>query len=318
MNNSKYTVLLPAFKAKFFSQALESIKNQTYQDFKCIVSDDCSPENLKEIYDEIVGHDPRFCYRRNEENMGSKSLVSHWNLLVDKCDTEFLIMASDDDVYESVFLEEIETLTNKYPHVGLYRGRVKKINGNNELIEQDFLLEEYMTQLEFLHRFFCGKLLKCVSHYVFKTEKLKENNGFMDFPLGWRSDDATAILLSANGVCNTSSIVFSFRSSGINISDMTNLQKEKETADNMYLHFIKDKISTFSFDSNNLYEKTLYTKLCSFLCSCLYHRALISSYKDMKMYYEVLDSMHFFPRLLSKVHFFLSWVRFKGDNLIRF
>ena len=85
-----YTFLLPAFKITFFADALRSIKNQTYKDFKCLVSDDCSPDDIKSIFDRTVGNDPRFVYRRNEENIGSKSLVAHWNLLVDLCDTDYL------------------------------------------------------------------------------------------------------------------------------------------------------------------------------------------------------------------------------------
>ena len=136
----RYTFLLPAFKAAYFREALESIKNQTYRDFKVIVSDDCSPEGeqLHQIYEAVVMNDnpnnreqhtsscqklselslipdARFTFRRNAENMGSKSLVSHWNLLVDLCDTDYLIMASDDDIYEPTFLEEINALVEKYP-----------------------------------------------------------------------------------------------------------------------------------------------------------------------------------------------------------
>ena len=104
MSKTRFMFLVPSYKASFLEEALESIKNQTYTDFKVLVSDDCSPENLKPIYDKFCGNDPRFAFRRNEANMGGKSLVSHWNLLVDLCDTEYLIMASDDDVYEPKFL----------------------------------------------------------------------------------------------------------------------------------------------------------------------------------------------------------------------
>ena len=108
----KYTFLLPAYKGRFLNEMLRSIQGQTYTDFKVIISDDCSPENLKIICEPYL-QDSRFTYRCNQENMGSKSLVSHWNLLVDMCDTEYLIMASDDDVYEPQFLEEIDKLTVK-------------------------------------------------------------------------------------------------------------------------------------------------------------------------------------------------------------
>ena len=75
MTQTKYTFLLPAYKPDFFEEALRSIKQQTYSDFKVLVSDDCSPHDLKSIFDKVCGDDERFAYRRNEENMGGKSLV---------------------------------------------------------------------------------------------------------------------------------------------------------------------------------------------------------------------------------------------------
>ena len=72
----KYTFLLPAYKPDFFELALRSIKSQTLKDFKVLVSDDCSPYDLKSIYDKVCGDDARFSYRRNEVNMGNNSLVS--------------------------------------------------------------------------------------------------------------------------------------------------------------------------------------------------------------------------------------------------
>ena len=70
MYNTKYTFLVPSYKASFFEEALESIKNQTYPDFKVIVSDDCSPENLKPIYDKVCGNDTRFASCITLESFG--------------------------------------------------------------------------------------------------------------------------------------------------------------------------------------------------------------------------------------------------------
>ena len=74
--STKYTFLLPAFKPDFLEVVLRSIKSQTYLDFKVSVSDDCSPHDLKSIYNKVCGDDARFSYRRNEVNMGNNSLVS--------------------------------------------------------------------------------------------------------------------------------------------------------------------------------------------------------------------------------------------------
>ena len=46
----KYTFLLPAYKPDFLEVALRSIKSQTLKDFNVLVSDDCSPHDLKSIY----------------------------------------------------------------------------------------------------------------------------------------------------------------------------------------------------------------------------------------------------------------------------
>ena len=55
MDQIKYTFLLPAYKPDFFEEALRSIKDQTYSDFKVLVSDDCSPHDLKSIYNNVCG-----------------------------------------------------------------------------------------------------------------------------------------------------------------------------------------------------------------------------------------------------------------------
>jgi len=113
MNNPiKYTFLLPAYKASFLEETLYSIQNQTFCNFQVIVSDDCSLENIFQVYENFID-DERFVYRRNEVNLGKKDLISHWNLLVDMCDTEYFIMASDDDVYHPHFLEEIDKLVKE-------------------------------------------------------------------------------------------------------------------------------------------------------------------------------------------------------------
>ena len=47
--NMKYSFVLPAYKARFFKEALDSILNQTYNDFELIIVNDASPEDLDSI-----------------------------------------------------------------------------------------------------------------------------------------------------------------------------------------------------------------------------------------------------------------------------
>ena len=215
----KYTFLLPAYKAQYLEKALLSIKKQNYKDFNVIVSDDCSPEDIKSIYARIVGDDSRFVYRRNDVNMGGKSLVSHWNLLVDLCNTEFFIMASDDDVYEPDYLEEIDELTVRYSNVDLFRGRTKIIDENDELQLNDQLYPEIMDQAHFFYVCFSNSFISCEPNYCYRTSVLKTKGKYVDFPSAWFSDDATHLLMAENGCATTKDVVFGFRNSRISISN---------------------------------------------------------------------------------------------------
>ena len=222
----KYTFLLPAYKAAFLDKALISIRNQTYSDFCCLVSDDCSPENLKSIFDDTVGNDPRFVFRRNSENLGGKDLVAHWNLLVNMCQTEYFVLASDDDLYDNQFLEQIDALNEIYPQVNLYRARGRRIYKDEKLLLEDYLWPEYESSLRFTFDMYSTYYLHCIANYVFRTSSMQSRGGFISFPLAWFSDDATVLRESDKGVVNTRDILFSFRYSCLNISDKIGESKE--------------------------------------------------------------------------------------------
>jgi len=102
--------------------------------------------------------------------------------------------------------------------VDLIRARVKLINEKGELLEKEAIYEEKLSELEFISQLYGNHYIKCIANFVFKTKPLVQEGGFVDFPLAWHSDSATAIMMSRNGVANTRDEQFSFRSSEINIS----------------------------------------------------------------------------------------------------
>lgn len=254
--NTKYSFLLPAYKAKFLEEALRSIQAQTCQDFKVLVSDDCSPDNLQSIFDRVCGDDPRFSFRRNEQNIGGKSLVAHWNLLVDMCDTEYLILASDDDVYAPTFLEEIDKLAIKYPEVNLIHARAQLINENDEIMYRDEMYEEKVSQIEFMA--FLGKQnhVACIANQVYKTEHIKRIGGYVDLPLAWGSDAMTNNLMAQNGVASTSDILFNFRWSGLNISTLKDkaIGKKKVHAALLFYKELNQLLTNIKQENTKLFK----------------------------------------------------------------
>ncbi|TDP00869.1 glycosyltransferase family A protein [Flavobacterium sp. 245] len=70
----KLAVLMPTYNcAKYLSESIDSIVNQTYSDFDLYIYDDCSTDNSTELIENY--NDDRIFYRKNEANLGiSKTL----------------------------------------------------------------------------------------------------------------------------------------------------------------------------------------------------------------------------------------------------
>ena len=251
--NTKYTFLLPAYKPDFFKEALDSILGQTYKDFNLIILDDCSPYDLKSIVDEYK--DSRITFHRNEENMGGKNLVSCWNKLLSYAEGEYIILASDDDVYELNFLEEMDKLAQKYPEVDLLRARVRRIDDKGEIFAEDALYKEHGDCIDYIYQKHFNNGITCMACFVFKTEALKSEGGFEYLPVAWHSDDASSLKVCKNGIANSSQILFNFRTSSVNISGRKITSKdalEKAKATLLYDYFFHKFINEIKSEKSPL------------------------------------------------------------------
>ena len=251
--NTKYTFLLPAYKPDFFKEALDSILGQTYKDFDLIILDDCSPYDLKSIVDEYK--DSRITFHRNEENMGGKNLVSCWNKLLSYAEGEYIILASDDDVYELNFLEEMDKLAQKYPEVDLLRARVRRIDDKGEIFAEDALYKEHGDCIDYIYQKHFNNGITCMACFVFKTEALKSEGGFEYLPVAWHSDDASSLKVCKNGIANSSQILFNFRTSSVNISGRKITSKdalEKAKATLLYDSFFHKFINEIKSEKSPL------------------------------------------------------------------
>lgn len=315
MESSLYTFLLPAYKVKFFAEALESIKTQTYKKFRVIVSDDNSPEDIKCIYDRVVGTDPRFVYRCNVKNMGSKSLVSHWNLLVDMCETEYFIMASDDDVYESNFLEEIDKLIKKYPCIDLFRGRMKCIGEQGHTLITDCACAEYYDQVHFFRKYYANDMLTCEANYCYRTEALKKHGYYEEYPKAWFTDDATHIKMSENGCAMTKDIVFSYRDSDLSISNIWNNRIDsvlKLKASFLYWKWISKEVEGME-DKEELRINQIALSRCKDKIVKQIERHIVScNLKDVLLYSKLASS----ELGMSRMVLLYYWIRIYTHKLL--
>ena len=91
---------IPTFnRAKFLSQAIRSVLQQTFQDFEIIVSDDQSTDDTEEV---VKGFgDPRVYYYRTSPRLG---VPRNWNACARRARGKYFGLLPDDDVYMPEFL----------------------------------------------------------------------------------------------------------------------------------------------------------------------------------------------------------------------
>ena len=233
----KYSFVLPAYKAHFFKEALDSILTQTYKDFELVIVNDASPEDLDSIVEQY--DDPRIHYYVNEKNIGGKDLVAQWNHCLEYAQGDYIILASDDDVYHPEYLKKMDKLVCKYPDVNVFRPRVQVINGDGSLMYTHSDAKELLNEVEYMYYWMLGKIGSGIPYFIFKKTALLQYGGFINFPSAWGSDDATVIDLAKNRIVFHSDVLFSFRMSGSNISSLKNNKQQLRSKLKAYFYFEK-------------------------------------------------------------------------------
>lgn len=253
----KFSFVLPAYKAKYLDQALKSIIAQSFSDFELIIVDDCSLEDLKSIVD--ANADGRVSYYRNEKNIGGSNLVAQWNHCLEFAKGDYVILATDDDLYDARFLETFVPLIEKYPNVDLFRSRILSVDAQGIIKNIDACYKEYLTPTEFLYHSLHG-MRGGIPQYIFRRSALMEKGGFVSLPMAWGSDDATAILMSEHGVVNSQEHLVRFRWSDINISSDKRYAVQKVQARLLYSEWLVEhtKVQSSGGEWGDFYKRMVY------------------------------------------------------------
>ena len=102
----KVSVIVPNYNhAPYLRQRLDSIFNQSFQDFEVIILDDCSTDNSKEIIEEYRNRPQVSHVVYNETNSGSP--FKQWAKGFDLAQGEYIWIAESDDWAEEIFLNEL-------------------------------------------------------------------------------------------------------------------------------------------------------------------------------------------------------------------
>ena len=307
----RYSFVLPAYKSDYLQDAIESILQQTLNDFELIIVDDASPYNLESIVKQY--NDQRIVFHRNEVNIGGKNLVMNWNKCIEYAKGEYVILASDDDIYSPFFLQQVDARIEEYPYVDIIRSRVNRIDSKGTITDIEQVYKPYMPFSEFVFYWSKG-VINCIANYVFKKKSLLNTGGFVDMPCAWFSDDITVVNMSINGIATTEDALFYFRTSDKSVSwtfDKDTIRK-KWKANGMFYKWFNDTVipKMKSLPQNSI--EILYQKNAIFNVRNrvkIMYSQLISRYPHSRFIeaIQMITSIHILYKK-EKVHLLLDYI----------
>lgn len=291
MENKRLAIVIPAYKASYFRQVLDSINNQTCKDFTLYIGDDCSPYNLGEIV-ETYKENISIVYKRFDENLGGKSLVDHWNRCIDMVKNEdYIWFFSDDDKMEKNCVADFYHALLNVGEKDLFHFNVQVIDDKNHVIEPVAYRKKpfpsFMTQTEYIKGRLNFQLNSFVVEYIFKKNRFEEVGRFQKFDLAWGTDDATWMKMAAKqGIYTIETSKVFWRLSSENISPNKNhdilIRKMNSTLN--FLIFIKEYMSFKELD-NSCFNYWLHSMWNA--CASLQKQEILSLNKNFRKAFEV-------------------------------
>jgi len=115
-------------QGRYINQAIDSILNQTYNDYKIILVDDGSQDNSIEIIRKYVRKYPNkicFLFHKNHQNRG---IYNTYELGISAAKSEYLAFIEADDRWGKNYLKRKIEILDRYQEVGVVFSRYKIVS----------------------------------------------------------------------------------------------------------------------------------------------------------------------------------------------
>jgi glycosyltransferase involved in cell wall biosynthesis len=166
-------------RAEWLRGSIASVLAQTYADFALLVSDNASEDATPDV---VSGFDdPRITYIRLPEDVG---LVRNHNQLLDRVESEYVLILPDDDIAYPELLETTVEVLDSHPRAGMVHSNLDMIDGQGEILVGDVNWTLGLTGdtvesgAEFIHESMKYSCRVCASSALMRTAALPR--GFFD------------------------------------------------------------------------------------------------------------------------------------------
>lgn len=142
---AKVTVLMPTYNvAPYVKEAIDSVLQQTYNDFELLIIDDCSTDDTISVVRGIK--DPRIRIVQNDKNVG---LAENLNRGLSRITTEYVARMDGDDIAEPFWLEREVAILDSHPDIGICSGGFERFGTVKSLVRFPEQHEDCMANMLF-------------------------------------------------------------------------------------------------------------------------------------------------------------------------
>lgn len=172
------TIGIPVYNSeKYIAEALEGVINQSFDNFKVIISENGSTDSTAELCRQYSDKDKRIEVFSQKKTL---DVISNFNFLLKKAETPFFIWLAADDRWEPGFLEKALSVMKSDSDCGLvFSDFIIKNHVTNESIKRD--ISSRVSGVPFTR--FVFSLIDMQSNLIyglFRTEYLKQK-GLLNF-----------------------------------------------------------------------------------------------------------------------------------------
>lgn len=150
MNNTVSIIVATYNRAHLISETLDSVRDQTYENWECIIVDDGSSDNTEEVVKKYAADTRIKFFKRPEERI--KGPNSSRNYGIEKSSGEFIMsLDSDDWLLQDYLLKKMEVVKDR-PDIDGVLSKTIMVNNEKEVIKKehrtiitDNLLEDFIS-----------------------------------------------------------------------------------------------------------------------------------------------------------------------------
>ena len=312
MNNNSLAIVIPAFKATFLGETLESISNQTRKDFMVYIGDDASPSDLQPII-EPYQQKINLIYKRFPENLGGTDLVAQWERCIDLVhDESWIWLFSDDDLMAPTCVETFYNTINAGSTYDVYHFNADMIDTDSKLLTRANDYPEVLSSGQFIQYKLKGNISSYVVEYIFNKKLFFSGGRFINFDLAWNSDDATWMKLAQKrGIKTIGGPRIGWRSGTENISRIqTHLPtvKRKLQADIRFTQWLQTNRINFKI-KKRLYFSSMLTLW--FLVRLHVHQAILGKHEAKRLLKEYAGTLKPKIIILPALLYFYAYKKYR-------